>query len=65
MEVYFSLNGVGARILSLLPPETQSFDELVARLAAEYPDVGADVIAADVKELLDEFLRQGLVEPAA
>jgi hypothetical protein len=66
-EVYFGLNPVGVRVWELLPPASRTLDELCRVLAAEYPDVGEDVIRGDVSELLDELVKMGLVlapEPA-
>lgn len=63
LEVYFSVNAVGARVWNMLPPVTDTLDALVSTLAQEYSDVTADVIRADVEELLEEFMTQGLVEP--
>jgi len=37
-EVYFGLNEVGARVWELLPPATNSLDELCAALAVQYLD---------------------------
>ena len=62
-EVYFSVNAVGARIWSLLPPATDTLEALVTILAQEHSDVAPDVIRADVEELLAEFATHGLVEP--
>jgi len=63
LEVYFSVNAVGARVWNMLPPVTDTLESLVSTLAQEYNDVTADVIRADVEELLEEFASQGLVEP--
>lgn len=60
-EVYFGLNPVGVRVWELLPPAHQTLDEVCRVLAAEYPEVGEDVIRTDVKELIDELLKLGLV----
>ncbi|HEX4933999.1 MAG TPA: PqqD family protein [Gemmatimonadaceae bacterium] len=65
LEVYFSVNAVGARVWNLLPPVTDSLETMVAMLAQEYTDVTSDVIRGDVEELLAEFAAQGLVEPLA
>jgi hypothetical protein len=62
-EVYFGLNSVGARVWELLPPATATVAQLVAELGKEYPGVDADMIAADVTELLADLQRQGLVRP--
>jgi hypothetical protein len=63
-EVYFGLNTVGVRIWELLPPAQQTLDDLCSVLTAEYPDAPADMIRADVVELLEELTRLGLVQPA-
>lgn len=63
-EIYFGLNAVGARIWELLPPTHDTLDQLVAVLAAEYPDVAAGAIRADAEALLAELLSQRLVTPA-
>jgi hypothetical protein len=62
-EVYFGLNPVGVRVWELLPPAQQRIDDLCRLLAAEYPDVGAEVIRADVTELLEDLTKLGLVLP--
>ena len=64
-EIYFGLNEVGAKVWLLLPPALTSIDELCARLGAEYPTVGTDVIRQDVVELLDQLTAEGLVAPSA
>ncbi len=61
-EVYFGVNGVGARIWELLPPKTRTFAELCAELSRQYTDVDASVIRNDAKRYLDELLANGLVE---
>ena len=60
-EVYFGLNAVGARVWELLPPAMTSFDEMIAKLALDYPDVDEALIRADVTELLQELEGHGLV----
>lgn len=63
-EVYFGLNPVGVRVWELLPPAHQHLDDLCRVIAGEYPDVPAEVIRADVAELLEELAKLGLVLPA-
>lgn len=60
-EVYFGLNPVGVRVWEMLPPAHQTLDEVCRVLASEYPDVGEDVIRADVSELIEDLLKLGLV----
>ena len=59
-ELYFGLNEVGARIWHLLPPVTDSFDALCARLSADYPDVPMDTLRRDARDLLDALVSEGL-----
>ena len=63
-EVYFGLNPVGVRVWELLPPAHQTLDDVCAVLASEYPEVGPEVIRADVAELIEELLKLGLVQAA-
>jgi hypothetical protein len=60
-EVYFGVGEVGARIWELLPPASQTVDEMVAILAAKYRDVPASTIRTDVERFLVELLANGLV----
>jgi hypothetical protein len=59
-EVYFGVSAVGARIWSLLPPVTRTFDELCAVLAGEYADVSVERIRRDARAFLDELVAAGL-----
>ena len=61
-EVYFSLNPIAARIWQLLPPACLSEEEVVTRLCESHPDVVQGKIAADVRTLLEDLARNGLVE---
>jgi hypothetical protein len=60
-EIYFSLNAVGSAVWRLLPPACETLEEMVAELARQYPDVGPETIERDVRELLLELEREGLV----
>jgi hypothetical protein len=60
-EVYFGVNPVGAKIWSLLPPNSTTFGELCAALERQYPEAGADRIKADVQEFLEALIASGLV----
>jgi len=62
-EVYFGLNEVGAKVWQLLPPASVNIEELCLRLAADYPTVGADILRADVSELIAQLIAEGLVAP--
>lgn len=63
-EVYFGVDLVGARIWEMLPPATHTVEEMVEQLAAQYRDVAATQIRADVDRFLDELLANGLVAAA-
>lgn len=60
-EIYFGLNGVGARIWALLPPAHDSLEGLCEGLSKDFPDVDAAMLRADVLELLAELKQHGLV----
>jgi hypothetical protein len=62
-EVYFGLNEVGSRIWSQLT-SCDSFDELCEAVGAQYPDVDAETVRTDVRELLDQLVEFGLLIPA-
>jgi hypothetical protein len=63
-EVYFGLNPVGVRVWELLPPACRHIDDVCRTLLSEYPDAPAEMIRADVVELLEELEKLGLVMPA-
>jgi coenzyme PQQ synthesis protein D (PqqD) len=63
-EVYFGLNPVGVRVWELLPPAHHHLDDLCRVLSSEYPDAPAEVIRADVAEMLEELAKLGLVIPS-
>lgn len=62
-EIYFGLNEVGAKVWELLPPASESLDDVCAKLATQYPDVPIENLRADVEELLAQLLAEGLVTP--
>lgn len=59
-EVYFGLNVVAAQVWQLLS-EAADIDALNERLQARYPDISAEVLRADITELLAALTAQGLV----
>lgn len=61
-EVYFSLNPLGAEIWRSLPPVCANEEEIIARIAGQYPDVDPERIAADVQKLIAEFVGNGLAD---
>jgi len=62
-ERYYGLNPLGTRIWRLIG-ELGDVDRILEALVAEY-DAPADVIAADLHELLAQLVRDGLVEADA
>ncbi|HEX7978586.1 MAG TPA: PqqD family protein [Gemmatimonadaceae bacterium] len=64
-EVYFGLNPVGVRVWELLPPASKDLGDVCRVLEREYPDAPAEMIRADVAELLEELANLGLVLPAS
>jgi hypothetical protein len=60
-EVYFGVNVIGARIWQLLPPATATYEELCAKLSAQYSDVSEAQIRRDVQKFLDDLIRNELV----
>jgi hypothetical protein len=57
---YFSLNPVGRRMLDLLT-QSASIEQAFASLLEEYA-VKPDILRADLQELIENLLEQGLVE---
>jgi hypothetical protein len=60
-EVYYGLNEVGSVVWEHLPPICETFEELYATIARRYPDVPLKTIRTDVRELINDLLRHGLV----
>ena len=60
-EVYYGLNAVGSYIWEHLSPVLGTIDELCTAMHAEYPDVTEQTIRTDVRALLDDLLKNGLV----
>lgn len=58
-ESYFGLDEIGTRVWQVLS-ETQSADDVVARLIDEY-DVPREQLCADVAKLIAELAAAGLV----
>jgi hypothetical protein len=59
-ERYYGLNSLGTRIWGLIG-EHGDVDRILETLVVEY-DAPADVIAADLHDLLAQLVRDGLVE---
>jgi hypothetical protein len=64
-EVYFGLNEVGRQVWKLLPPACESFEDLCTEVQRQYPTVSLETIREDVRELLDDLVRFGLLSPAS
>ena len=60
-EVYFGVGVVGAQIWDLLPPSTNTVEEMVSILGSKYNDVPVTQIRADVDRFIAELLANGLV----
>ncbi len=59
-EVYFGVNPVGARIWSMLPPVTETFEEMCTSLSHEYSDVAPERIRRDAREFIRDIVSAGL-----
>lgn len=59
-ETYFGLNEVGARVWHLLN-QGMTINEIVDALQQEF-DVSSDILAADVRELLQQLSAAGLLQ---
>ena len=64
-ELYYGANQVAALVWQQLESTNQTFDSLCAVIQNRFPDAGVEQVCADVRELLDDFERHGLVLPAA
>lgn len=64
-ELYFALNQVGARVWKLLPPSSQTLDEVVQVLLRDFPGASPEFVREDVTLLLQELEREQLVDRAA
>jgi hypothetical protein len=60
-ESYFGLNGTGAEVWNLLPKEGASFDDLLQKMIAMYPEAPESDLQTDLRDLLDELVRHGLM----
>jgi hypothetical protein len=58
---YYTLDRVGTRMVELLR-DTQSFDEVVAGIVAEYESCDIIIVRHDLLELLEAMSEHGLVE---
>lgn len=60
-ELYYGVNSVGALVWELLPPATQTLEDLCTAVHERYPDATLEQIQADVIELLENLTKFGLV----
>jgi hypothetical protein len=64
-ELYYGANQVAAFVWQQLESENATFDDLCDAVRQRFPDAPAEEIQTDVRELLDDFERHGLVVAAA
>jgi hypothetical protein len=60
-ELYYGANHVAAYVWEQLQLSTASFNDLCAAVRERFPDAPADAVPTDVRELLEDFARHGLV----
>jgi hypothetical protein len=60
-ELYYGANHVAAFVWEQLEPSDKSFDDLCAAVAERFGDAEPLQVRADVRELLEDFERHGLV----
>ncbi|HEV7993139.1 MAG TPA: PqqD family protein [Gemmatimonadaceae bacterium] len=60
-ESYFGLNGTGAEVWNLLPKEGASFDDVIQKMIALYPEAPESDLRTDLGDLLDELVKHGLM----
>lgn len=59
--VYYGLEEVGAFVWEQIQAQPLSFDEIVEKVCENY-EVEHDICKADVEKLLDDLIREKLVE---
>ena len=64
-ELYYGANLVAAYVWEQLQVSHESVEALCKAVAERFPDADADQIRGDVRELIDDFARHGLVLVAA
>ena len=60
-ELYYGANQVAAFVWGQLEARNITLDELCTAVAEQFSDAAPDEILIDVRELLEEFARYGLV----
>lgn len=64
-ELYYGANQVAAFVWQQLESSTPSFEALCEAVRERFPDADAVEVRQDVRELLDDFERNGLVVSSA
>ena len=64
-ELYYGANQVAAFVWQQLESSHLSFEALCETVRERFPDADAAEVRQDVRELLDDFERNGLVVPTA
>lgn len=64
-ELYYGANQVAAFVWQQLESSTLSFELLCDAVRERFPDADASEVREDIRELLDDFERNGLVVPSA
>ena len=60
-ELYYGANQVAAYVWEQLQVSHESFDGLCQAVAERFPDADVNLVRADVRELIEDFARHGLV----
>lgn len=60
-ELYYGANQVAAYVWEQLQVSHESLEGLCKAVAERFPDADANQVRADVRELIDDFARHGLV----
>ncbi|MFN0099049.1 MAG: PqqD family protein [Gemmatimonadaceae bacterium] len=60
-ELYFALNDVGSWLWERLSAGTTTPSDLALELSARYPEVESSILRADVDELVQQLVQDGLV----
>jgi hypothetical protein len=64
-ELYYGANQVAAFVWQQLESSTLSFEALCDTVTERFPDAEPAAVRQDIRELLDDFERNGLVVPCA
>jgi len=60
-ESYFGLNGTGAAVWGLFDKEGTSFDDVLNKMVALYPEAPEGDLRTDLGDLLNELVGHGLM----